>query len=334
MSTSFARRALALAAVAALAPASSAQHRPWTETRVETCSSVCSWPVFPAAWEPYFVGWHVRSTHVASFDFLVRNNLTLPWYGGFVGELLEHFGDLGALHGAGTAGCIWGLDGRPVFALNGPWVLQPGDVGAYTAFTQRVTVFPNAACSELFGPLGDVYRWADTSSLSTNAYAYVPALSVLNRSTLERRHEFSFDFRLPRLSPCGDPCSSARNSTGARGELDGYGSDVATDGLLVLVASSVPNGAVGYFLMSATAVSSPPTRGGLGTLCLGAPLLRLGSTVGVVAGFEHAARVDFRGLPGGAAITAGSTWHFQFWHRDADQAPTHNTTERLSLTFS
>jgi hypothetical protein len=230
MSTNFVRRAIALVAVATLAPPSVAQQRQWTETRVEGCNSVCAFPVYPSAWEQYFVGWRVRSTHVIHFEFLIRNNLSIPWGGGFVGEFLEHFGDLGALYGGGTPGCIWGLDGRPVFALNGPGILEPGEVGEYTAFTQRVTVFPNGGCADLFGAPGEVYRWADQSSLTTNAYAYVPALSVLNRSTLERRHEFTFDFRLPRLTPTGAPCASNRNSTGARGELDAYGSQGAPTG--------------------------------------------------------------------------------------------------------
>jgi hypothetical protein len=70
-----------------------------------------------------------------------------------------------------------------------------------------------------------------------------------------------------------------------------------------------------------------------GTLCLGAPQLRLLSTVGSVVGYEHAAQLDFSALPGGTRITSGSTWHFQFWHRDHQPGSTHNTTERLSLTF-
>jgi hypothetical protein len=101
----------------------------------------------------------------------------------------------------------------------------------------------------------------------------------------------------------------------------------------VLVASSVPNGMVGYFLMSESATYVPTFAGGQGHLCLGGPHLRLLSTVGTVAGFEHAARLDFLALPGGTRITPGSTWHFQFWHRDANPGSTHNTTERLSLTF-
>lgn len=333
MSTSFVRRVSALAAVATLAPTSSAQYRPWTDTRVDACSSVCSFPVYPSAWEQYFVGWSVRSTHFVQFEFLIRNNLSVPVAGGFVAEFIEYFGDLGALSGGGTAGCVWGLDGSPMFGLSGPGVLQPGEEAPYTAFAQRFAEFPNGACAGLFGAPGAVYRWADQSWPSTNAYAYVPALSVLNRSTVEREHVFTFDFRLPRLTPTGAPCTSNRNSTGARGELDAYGSQAAADGLLVLVASSVPNGAVGYFLMSATTAFLPTFGGGQGSLCLGAPQLRLMSTVGTVADFEHEARLDFRTLPGGVHIASGSTWHFQFWHRDSNPGATHNTTERLSLTF-
>jgi hypothetical protein len=333
MPTSFVRRAFALAAVATLASSSSGQNRPWTDTRIETCSSVCSFPVYPSAWESYFVGWRTRSTHFIQFDFLIQNNLTIPMGGGFVGEFIEHFGDLGGLYGGGTPGCVWGLDGQPVFGLNGPGTLWPGESAAYTAFTQRVTVFQNGSCADLFGAPGEVYRWADQSSLSTNAYAYVPALSVQNRSTLEREHAFSFDFSLPMLAPTGERCASNRNSTGARGELHAFGSQGADDGLVVLVASSVPTGAVGYFLMSATTAYAPTFGGGQGVLCIGAPLLRLMSTVGTIRDFEHEARLDFRALPGGTRITPGSTWHFQFWHRDSSPGPTSNTTERLSLTF-
>jgi hypothetical protein len=333
MLTSFARRALALAAVVTLAPSSPAQFRTWTDSRVEVCNSVCTWPVYPAAWEQHFVGWHVRSTHVVSFDYLVRNNVGVPFYGSFVGEFLEYFGDLEALLGGGTPGCIWGHDGYSVFQLQGPGVLWPGQVGQYTAFSQQVAVFPSSGCAGLFGAPGEVYRWADQSSLSTDAYAYVPALSVQDRSTLERWHEFKFDFSLPWMTPAGASCASNRNSTGASGRLDAYGSHGAADELVLLVASSVPNGMVGFFLMSATTTFLPSFGGSQGNLCLGAPQLRLMRTVGLVVDFEHEARLDFGTLPGGTRITAGSTWHFQFWHRDANPMPTSNTTERLSLTF-
>ena len=333
MPTLFVRRALALAAVVTLASSSSAQSRPWTDTRIEGCSSLCSWPVYPSAWQQHFVGWRVRSTHVLRFEFLIRNNLSVPWYGGFVGEFIEHFGDLAALYGGGTPGCIWGLDGRPAFYLHGPGMLAPGEVGEYSSIVQRVTVFPNGVCSDLFGAPGEVYRWADQSALTTNAYVYVPALSVQNRSTLERRHEFSFDFSLPLMTPTGGSCPSNRNSTGAGGRLDAFGSHAASDELVVLVASSVPNGMVGYFLMSSTTTFVPFFGGAQGNLCLGAPQLRLVGTVGAVMEHEHEARLDFRALPGGLRITPGSTWHFQFWHRDSNPGPTSNTTERLSLSF-
>jgi len=123
---------------------------------------------------------------------------------------------------------------------------------------------------------------------------------------------------------------------------------------LALEAEGGPAGEVGYFLVGTSSETVAPIAIGAGNLCLStAPgemigrynvfggalnsmgqfdafgLFRLASTNDF--GFEIPDQLPFTV---GVSITAGSTWHFQLWHRDASPAgSTSNFSSGVSLTF-
>ncbi|MCP3917516.1 MAG: hypothetical protein GY711_18380 [bacterium] len=43
--------------------------------------------------------------------------------------------------------------------------------------------------------------------------------------------------------------------------------------------------------------------------------------------------VDVEALPQGLVFQPGETWNFQCWFRDANPAPTSNTSDGLSITW-
>ncbi|MCB9908361.1 MAG: hypothetical protein H6830_11635 [Planctomycetes bacterium] len=142
------------------------------------------------------------------------------------------------------------------------------------------------------------------------------------------------------------------NSTGASTHLAGnFGTGVGSD--LHLEATSGPPTQFGYFLIG-TAPSDPGIVVSQGRLCLavsggnvfgrynvpggslnsvglfdaGGVLQNLVSTSTVGSGFDVPSTVPITGSP---TITAGSTWHFQLWHRE--NAGASNFSNGLSVTF-
>ncbi|MEM6672629.1 MAG: right-handed parallel beta-helix repeat-containing protein [Planctomycetota bacterium] len=131
------------------------------------------------------------------------------------------------------------------------------------------------------------------------------------------------------------PCASNPNSTGGVAKLSGLGSATAEDNLLILVGEQLPPGALGYMLGSETPGLVPLFGGSEGVLCLGGTILRFSQTV-LVADVNGivALQPDLSALPGGNIVTAGETWYFQSWFRDAvGGVPTSNTTTALEVTF-
>ena len=122
------------------------------------------------------------------------------------------------------------------------------------------------------------------------------------------------------------------NSSGASGSLRVYGSEIVADDALRLVAAALPpEPNVGYFVMGpGTSVVTPP--GSAGPLCVGPGVLRfpgVHDTSEADGGFAQ--EVGTRG-PVSGAITPGSTWGFQAWHRD-QAAGSSNLTDAARVTF-
>ena len=124
--------------------------------------------------------------------------------------------------------------------------------------------------------------------------------------------------------------STSFGSTGQTSSVGNHGSPYVSNNDFALFANGLPIAETGVFLM-ATATNSLPF--GNGTLCVGGVVHRLGvsSTLNGVA--TKALDLSDPNSPA-SQITAGSTWHFQFWYRDtAGGGAGFNLSNGMSATF-
>ena len=123
------------------------------------------------------------------------------------------------------------------------------------------------------------------------------------------------------------------NSTGAPAVISTRGSMSVANNCLVLAASALPPGQVGYFLASlAPGLFSPP--GSAGLLCLGGNIGRFNQPPNIGQGPTFSIQIDLTAIPQPAGIVAGvpgDTWNFQCWYRDVGN--TNNFTDAVSVTF-
>jgi outer membrane protein assembly factor BamB len=135
-----------------------------------------------------------------------------------------------------------------------------------------------------------------------------------------------------RADTLGDTlCPGEPNSVGEGARVRSSGSLSVQDNELILDVTGLPALSAGYFLMSDATGQLPVSQG---VLCLGAPVLRfslhpLQSSPGSWAQF----RPDLTNLPQGTTIGSGSTWHFQYWYRDANPRSVSNFSDAVSVTF-
>lgn len=135
-------------------------------------------------------------------------------------------------------------------------------------------------------------------------------------------------------------CAPAQpNSAGALTRLQHTGGlELATNDT-GLHASGVPSASFGYFLCSRAHQAAAGLPGSQGQLCLGAPIGRFNRPGEVVSGLPGGTvqlTLDLTDLPqpsGSVAVTAGESWHFQLWYRDANPQVTSNLSEAIRLTF-
>lgn len=133
----------------------------------------------------------------------------------------------------------------------------------------------------------------------------------------------------------GNVCRGVKNSTGDHGYLTAFG-DNAMSTPKTLRATRLPADALGYFLAGpARAAFTPPASEGL--LCVGGSI---GRYVGSILNSGPMGRFDFVIDPtaivqptGTVAASAGETWYFQAWHRDANPASTSNFTNAVAVRF-
>ncbi len=133
-------------------------------------------------------------------------------------------------------------------------------------------------------------------------------------------------------------CTSAPNSTGQVGTITPLGTPDQSALLLGLRAEGLPPGQWCHFLLSQATTSLPGFGGSQGTLCVGAPIVRLNRPAYGEIGQTSAAgtfevSIDPFDLPQGVTIGQGSTWHFQLWYRDLNPGTTSNTTEGVRVMF-
>lgn len=137
-------------------------------------------------------------------------------------------------------------------------------------------------------------------------------------------------------------CTPATNSTGFSGQLAISGSLHVSQKDILLSASDLPPGNIGYFLMSHSSdiLNLPAPSQGL--LCVGisTPIIRINNAPNVlwIGGSGEASLnlpfdtlPDFAGVP--TIILPGSTWNFQMWYRDTNPSTTSNTTNAARVQF-
>ena len=129
-------------------------------------------------------------------------------------------------------------------------------------------------------------------------------------------------------------CVAAPNSTGSTSTLAFAGSQSIFRNDALLRASGLPLGSLGLFFMGDQETQTP-LPGSSGTRCVGGTVYRF-PVVSADTLFGGASqRLDFVDPSSPARfITPGTTWRFQFWHRDAvGGAPTSNTSRALRIEF-
>jgi hypothetical protein len=124
----------------------------------------------------------------------------------------------------------------------------------------------------------------------------------------------------------GDADCEPSDSSGILGVT---GSEIAKDEHLILTVRDAPANVRGLFLLSPRPGSYPF---GTQTLCLGAPVSRLGF---VLTGPEGVAMYDIDfGSPWLDELVAGSTWYYQFAHqRQQGTGRLELLTNAVSLTL-
>ncbi|MEM9380826.1 MAG: hypothetical protein AAGB93_12810 [Planctomycetota bacterium] len=151
----------------------------------------------------------------------------------------------------------------------------------------------------------------------------------------------------PSVGACsGDPfvgapyCNSLLNSTGERARLDGFGSPIVANNDLRLEATRLPPGTLSIVLVSRSARATAFPGGSLGILCLGDPIGRYDAPGDIRSSGSDGSfsfPVDLASVPqpaGAVTVTAGETWRFQAWYRDAVGAfVVSNFTDGLEITF-
>ena len=136
-------------------------------------------------------------------------------------------------------------------------------------------------------------------------------------------------------------CLATPNSTGAPSSLDLRGTDDAAANVLRLEVRQLPSGTLGYFLVGTQQGFAPNAGGSQGNLCALGTVGRLNRfEFGEVRTADAAGRVgldvDLTNFPtptGAAAVLAGDTRVFQYWHRDAAPTSTSNFSSAALVTF-
>ncbi|MEM9382708.1 MAG: family 16 glycosylhydrolase [Planctomycetota bacterium] len=129
------------------------------------------------------------------------------------------------------------------------------------------------------------------------------------------------------------------NSTGNPGALIAEGSLLAANNDVLLSASSLPSGVLGYFLTSTVQGFVPSPGGSQGNLCVVGDIGRYTGPGQIISsGLLGTASlpIDLTQVPtptGPVAVQPGETRYFQLWHRDANPGSTSNFTEAVGITF-
>ena len=133
--------------------------------------------------------------------------------------------------------------------------------------------------------------------------------------------------------------STIPNSRGLIATVTAMGSNEVAANDLILRAADMPLTNFGFWMSSQTTASEVQFAGSNGTLCIGAPIVRLNQApyVAFNTGLAGTAEIviDLTNLTQMITVQPGETWNFQAWYRDFDSGMlTSNTTQAVSITFA
>ena len=179
---------------------------------------------------------------------------------------------------------------------------------------------PDAGIGETFG--SSLAMRGD--ELWVGAYSHregTTRVGAVFRST--PRHEFNY-------------CVGAPNSVGLGARLSTCGSTSVAANDLMLVVSGAPKNQPGIFFYGALAVQVPF---GDGFRCVGGAMHRLVPIINTDQAGGYYRPLDVHATPsdhGPGLIDAGSSWNFQFWHRDpaGPGGNAFNLSDAVSVTFT
>lgn len=137
---------------------------------------------------------------------------------------------------------------------------------------------------------------------------------------------------------CGQErfCVTSPNSAGAGALMSASGSHVVSENAFELAVTGAVPGQVGFFYYAPSETQVPL---GNGFRCIapgGVGIFRLLPLVGADPSGSATRPVDFTRPPadtGPGAITAGSTWKFQYWYRDPGVGAGYNLSDGMSVDF-
>jgi len=136
------------------------------------------------------------------------------------------------------------------------------------------------------------------------------------------------------IPPPSTYCTVNPNSSGLTGAISFSGSQRISLNQATLLVDRVPNSSFGLFFFGNQQVQQP-IPGSQGVLCVAGTTFRLPIVVADPFFGSAFYALDFTNTGTAAPqITAGSTWNFQYWHRDAvGGVATSNTSNALQVTF-
>lgn len=216
--------------------------------------------------------------------------------------------------------------------------LQPvGDIDAF--------LYPAGACVDFeSGDIGCAKALACATTVSdlemlsytnlgSECETYILKIYVVPSSATGFCNEYDLFVEGTLGSPLGEAyCPQNQNSTGKVARIDAFGSPVAADQRLTLVARNMPEEQAGFFVVSTSsgAVDLPGAGVSDGLLCLGPETGRFNGQAGKPgsvlstgpAGTFCLSGIDLSALPSSAGPSypalAGTSSYFTTWFRDPD----------------
>ncbi|MEM1450669.1 MAG: hypothetical protein AAF957_20610 [Planctomycetota bacterium] len=220
--------------------------------------------------------------------------------------------------------------------------VQYGDlVGVQAFLTTDATTQMQVFFSDPTGQTWASDQWDDLVGTTVSTAGFLYTFQIWSPQGAVNFDLTTIQFEAAPGGPIGTRyCMAEPNSAGDIGLVSAFGLNTPASNDLTLVASELPPGAVGYFLVSMDQGFVANAGGSSGNLCLSGAIGRYvapGQVKGRDFAGEIALPIDLTAIPaptGAVSVQAGETWNFQLWHRDQGaMGATSNFTRALSVSF-